>query len=219
MQNFLQAGTTNISTDIACLLARNFLIESSQPLTDDEINVSLLDKAKLDKKHLDWMKQNPDSVAARQAFQLRERLRLVEQREKQRSTDKARIEQHRKQISKNLEGIENDEEPDVFMDDIGELQEQQERERELRFQRMLVEMQGDEDLDKDGGVNASSASESLEFDWDSPVLISTDFTSLKEIKEKQKEEQRLQNVNTAITASTRGVAATNPPPRKRGRFE
>ena len=83
------------------------------------------------------------------------------------------------------EGIENDEEPDVFMDDIGELQEQQERERELRFQRMLVEMQGDEDLDKDGGVNASSASESLELIGTS-CLISTDFTSLKEIKRNRK---------------------------------
>ena len=211
VQNFLQTGTTNISTDIACSLARNFLIESSQPLTDDEINVSLLDKAKLDKKHLEWMKQNPGSAAARQAFQLHERVKLKKQRELQQSADNAHIEAHRKQIAKfgGQDGGENGN--DEFIDDIEAMQERLEREREIQFQRMLMDTEAEEST-------AAAGKESVLFDWNTPVVISEDFMSLREIKEKVKAGLHRRERDT--TKSGGGIdASVNPAPRKRGRFE
>ena len=73
VRNFLQDENLNISTNVACALARNFLISSAQPLTEDEINFNLLDKDKLEDLHNQWVDENPNSAAARQAFHLRQR--------------------------------------------------------------------------------------------------------------------------------------------------
>ena len=223
MQNFLRAGTTDISTDIACALARKFLIESSQPLTDDEINVSLLDKAKLDKKHLEWMKQNPDSDAARRAFELRDRLELRKQQALRQSAEHAQIDAHRKQIAKHDrqgQGGEGSLE-DELMEDMEERQERLEKERELQSQRMFEESSAEKSAAAAarGGAGAGAGAvatggEGALFNWNSPVVISEDLTSLKEILEKKKGGK-----GSGPQAALPRPQAALAPPRKRARTQ
>ena len=72
---FFQTDTISISTDTAVHHARKFLMQSAQPVTEEELTESLYDKKKLDQLHYQWIKANPGASIARESFDMSQRLK------------------------------------------------------------------------------------------------------------------------------------------------
>jgi hypothetical protein len=72
---FFTSDTVNIHTGTAVNLTRNFLIQSAQPISNEEMHDSLFDIKKLDEKHQHWLQSNPGIAIARESFALKQQLR------------------------------------------------------------------------------------------------------------------------------------------------
>ena len=72
---FFTPDTLNISTDTAVHLTRRFLIQSAQPISDEEMHDALLDQEGLEQKHQEWLRSNPGASIARESFALQQQIR------------------------------------------------------------------------------------------------------------------------------------------------